>query len=53
MNAHQCPRYPRSDANILQDAEVEKAINSFKNDKAVGGKDGIAYEVYKYSPSYC
>ena len=40
---------PSNDSNVLTDAEIEKVINSLKNGKAVG-KDGIASEVYKYSP---
>ena len=41
---------PSNTANVMQDIEIEKAINSLKNGKAVG-KDGIPVEVYKYSPA--
>ena len=41
---------PRSDTNVLQEAEIEKTINSLNNCKATG-LDGIPGEAYKHSPA--
>ena len=40
----------RDPENILQEAEVLKAVRSLKNHKAVGA-DGIPVEIYKVSTS--